>query len=281
MTCREWSLLWHDRVAVTAAANMSMRTVFLGAAVLLCDTGVDAQASDFPFLPDTAWSYSTACAAENIGPVTGMSVPQCMHRVSEVQWSEQCASATEGVGNIVNQILEGIQRTWVLQKETEGYLIDLVGGLGNGTGSTGIGAAAAVSLPQEFLDNLGDAMSDGELTATEAFCSADEALCSNDVCFDAAGEPTGETCSSAGAALMTSLAEGIAQNMNSAAGFAGDCYLSNPVPDGCIDPTAIMITDLESNGRRRMQDSAPGSHHTAGMDFYHVYCRGVTCSASV
>ena len=160
-----------------------------------------------------------------------------------------------------------------MQQETEIHLADLVGALAGNGSNTGIGAAAAVSLPDEFLDSLGDAMGDGDLTADEAFCSGGED-CVNDLCADGV-----ETCSSAGAALINTLATNIAQNMNSAAGLSGTCYEDEEPPAGCIDPSAIMVTDIDAGGRRRMQES--GAHHTPGMDFYHVYCLGLKCSASV
>ena len=138
----------------------------------------------------------------------------------------------------------------------------------NATTTTGIGAAAQVELPAEFLHNLGDGMADGELTAEEALCS-DDSDCVDDVC---AGN--GDTCSTAAAALFNTLAEGIANNMNMAAGYNNNCWLEEPVPDGCIDPSEILVTDL-TTGRRRMLTEG---HATMS---WHTYCLDKRCTAAV
>lgn len=232
-------------------------------------------------LPNHGWQYHTACVPPNIAPAE---VFDCMAKLSLVQWN---CNATEGPGNTMNQILEAMQTTMTLQIETADSIVSLVSALaaassGNGTSTTGIGAAAAVGLPDSFLDALGPGLDDGDLTADEVACT-DGSSCTNDMCAD------GSACSSAAAALFNTLAIGIANNMNSASGHAQYCWCVPPpgdncthipmtdptYPTGCVSPDEILISDLSTGGRRRMQNSATGS------DLYHTYCLDKSCSVTV
>jgi hypothetical protein len=123
--------------------------------------------------------------------------------------------------------------------------------------NTGIGSAAEVGLPQEFLDNLGDVMGDGEVTAAEALCD-DGGDCIADTCVD------GDSCSTTAAALFNTLASGIANNMNMAAGLPANCWELSEAElaafsHTCIDPSEIMVTDITETdgtpggGRRRVR----------------------------